>query len=218
MIRGSERRLSVKSEDTAAGSGSDAESYIDNESINYNGSINLNVLNTSNTSTDQKEILSKVRNRRTQDSNRFSICMKELRSFQSNNLNHMIVSSPSIKKCSDKSFNQFFLLSALPTDIISNKNDLASISNLSRPFFCKAVNGIDKYPLTSPDSSFSKEEVASVCFPSGVQIRFIPRCAKEMALKKGLVGQEGDRYQLHTVSESSTYIYFQFTYKYYLIV
>ena len=109
MIRGSERSLSVKSEDTAAGSASDAESYIDNESINYNGSINLNLLNTSNTSIDQKEFLSKVRSRRTQDSNRFSICMKELRTFQSNNLNHMIVNSPSVKNAvTSRSISSFF--------------------------------------------------------------------------------------------------------------
>ena len=191
-----------KSEFSVAGTLPVIGYYNDNESA-----MNLDVLYLSNMSTtNNHEVVEKVRARRTQDSNQFSVCMNALRSFQNNNLNHMIVSSPSVKKSNDKSFNQFILLSALPRDLLSHKYELASIGNLSRPAFIKAVNVVDKYPLTSPDSSFSTEEVASVCFPSGVQCRFIPRCAKEMALKKGLLGKEGDRYQLHTVRIISKYL------------
>lgn len=165
-----------------------------------NESLCLDVLSTG----DDTEFCESVRKRRQNyalSANSFSVRIKELRSFQSDNLNHMIVNSPSVKKINEKSFSQFFLLSALPKDILSKIDELASMDNLICPCFCKSVNVIDRYPLTSQASHFSLEEVASVCLPSGVQFRFIPSCAKEVAKKLSLIGEEGDRYQLHTVRE-----------------
>lgn len=67
--------------------------------------------------------------------------------------------------------------------------------------FYNTTQLIDKYPLTSlaTKSGLTSIEVASFCFPSGVKFRLIPTCAKEVAMKKGLIGKDGDKYQLHTV-------------------
>ena len=59
--------------------------------------------------------------------NSFSSQIKMLKNFQSNNLDHMIVNSPCIKKPYEKSFSQFFLLSASSKDV--------SVNEFSRPFF-----------------------------------------------------------------------------------
>ena len=149
------------------------------------------------------EVPEKVRNRRRST---FSLQTKQLRSFQSNHLSHMIVNSPSTKKFNDKSFNQFFLLSASIEDILAQMDGLSSIEPLSRASFYKPVRVIDRYPLTPPASTslLTSQEVASFCFPpSGVKFRFIPKCAKDLAMGKGLIGKEGDRYQLHTVSTAN---------------
>ena len=114
----------------------------------------------------------------------------------------MIVNAASIKRSDDKSFIQFFLFSSLPKDILSKKRGIKSIERLSRSSFYTPVHVVDQYPLTSPSSKsiLTPEDVASFCFPSsGVQFRFLPRCAVDIAKKKGLVGKEGNRYQLHTV-------------------
>ena len=134
----------------------------------------------------------------------FSSQVKNLRNFQNNNLNHMIVKSRTAKKSSEHSFSQFFLFSASPEDVLSKMHDIKSMHILSQPVFHEQMQVVDRYPLTweeTPEDHLKSEEVASFCFPSGVQFRFIPVCAKDFAIKKGLVGEEGDRYQLHTVRQ-----------------
>ena len=132
----------------------------------------------------------------------FSSQVKNPRNFQSTNLNHMIVKSPTVKKSSEHSFSQFFLLSASPEDILSKMHDLKSMHALCRPVFNVQVHIVDRYPITweeTPQDHLKSEEVASFCFPSGVQLRFIPVCAMDLARRKGLLGKDGDRYQLHAV-------------------
>ena len=144
-------------------------------------------------------LCAKVRTRRqnnTPGMNSFSLQMEKLRNFQNNHLKHMIVNSPSIKKINDKSFSQFFLLSA-STEGIIYKDGLASNEPILSSSFYKPAQVVDRYPLTLPNSKpvLTSGEVASFCFPSsGVKFRFIPSCAKELA-----IGRDGDKYQLHTV-------------------
>ena len=171
----------------------------------YNDTAHLDVAGwTSTSKPNTTELDEKVRARRqkyTLGTNRFSAQVEKLRNFQSSKLNHMIVSAPWAKKSTDKSFAQFFLLSTLPEDILSTKKGLASIGRLSRSTFYTPVHVVDRYPI-SPQTSKSivtPEEVASICFHSGVKFRFVPRCAKDLAMKKGLLGKDADRYQLHTV-------------------
>ena len=148
----------------------------------------------------------KLRSRRqnyTLGTNRFQAQISELRTFQSNNMNHMIVNSRATKRVNayEKSFNQFFLLSAKPEELFLKEEELPLILPLSHSSFYTPVHVLDRYPLTAPSSKFLKsEEVASFCFPpAGVNYRFIPMCAKDLAMKKCLIGEEADSYQLHTV-------------------
>ena len=63
------------------------------------------------------------------------------------------------------------------------------------------MNAVDRYPETASmlDSIFEPEEVAPFCFPSrGVKVRLIHRCALDKGAKR-LIGEESDKYQLHTV-------------------
>ena len=68
------------------------------------------------------------------------------------------------------------------------------------PFICKSINAVDRYPelFSLTDNVLTPEEVATVCFPSGMKIRMIPRYVMDKGAK-GLIGEENDIYQIHTV-------------------
>ena len=132
--------------------------------------------------------------------NRYVEQTKELQQFQKKNLKHMIVKAPSVKKSRTSSFGQFYLLSALPEDVAPLSHENATRKFID-PFFCKAMNVVDRYPqITSiGDNELTPEEVASICFPSGIKMKLIPRCALDKGAKR-LIGDESDRYHLHAVS------------------
>ena len=114
--------------------------------------------------------------------NRYTEQINDLRSFQSKNLQHMIVKAPAVKKSITTSFDRFFLLSVLPEDIIKVSTDYLSRKKYTDPFICRFANVIDQYPFaTSADlkSNLSPEAVSSFCLPLGVKLRLIPRCAFE---------------------------------------
>ena len=142
--------------------------------------------------------------------NRYIEQAKELQQFQKNILKHMIVKAPSVEKSKTSSFGQFYLLSALPKDLapFSYKN---SSRKFIDPFFCKSLNTVDRYPqiITKGGNELTPDEVASICFPSGIKMRLIPRSALDKGAKR-LIGEESDRYQLHAVSinfQSRTIVY-----------
>ena len=127
---------------------------------------------------------------------------KELQRFQKKNFKHMIVQATSSKKSRKTSFDQFYLISSSLVDISSFSNECVN-RNFSDPFLCKSIHALDRYPETASvlDSVLEPEEVASFCFPSGgVKLQLIPRCTLDKGGKR-LIGEENDKYQLHTVSK-----------------
>jgi len=137
--------------------------------------------------------------------NSYSSHISNLQSFQKKNLKHMIINNmAACKSSTSSSFIQFYILSALPKDVgplsygISRRNYLD-------PFSCKSINVVDRYPRVSSiiDNVLAPEDVASFCFPSGVRLKLIPRCTLEKGAERiGVVGEKGDRYQLHTVRKN----------------
>ena len=116
----------------------------------------------------------------------------------------MIVQPTSTKKYKKTSFDQFYLISSSPEDISSFSYDCVD-RNFTDPFLCKSLRAIDRYPKTASalDSILEPEEVSSFCFPSGgVQLRLIPQCVLDKGGKR-LIGEESDKYHLHTVRRCS---------------
>ena len=133
--------------------------------------------------------------------NRYASRIEDLKAFKKKHLKHMIVKNDSIvKKCKTSSFDHFYLLSASPKDVGPLSYE-ASTRNYLDPFISKSINVVDRYPQVSiMDDVLAPEVVASFCFPSGVKLRLIPKCALEKGAKiTGLVGNQLDKYQLHTV-------------------
>ena len=133
--------------------------------------------------------------------NRFVSRLADLKAFKKENLKHMVVKNVStVKKFRTSSFDQFYLLSASPKDVGPLSYESSTRKYLD-PFICKSINVVDRYPQVSLiDNVLTPEEVTSFCFPSGVKLRLIPKCALEKGGNiMGLVGNQLDKYQLHTV-------------------
>ena len=144
--------------------------------------------------------------------NIYGLRFSELNKFRKKNLTHMIVNNiSSIKNFRSSSFNQFYILSASPKDVDPLSRDSLSRKYLD-PFSCQSIHVVDRYPQVSStiDNVLTPEEVASFCFPSGVKLKLIPGCTLEKGAEEiGLVGEKGDRYQLHTVRKKSVTIKYE---------
>ena len=107
-------------------------------------------------------------------------------------------------------FNQFSLISVKPetlADLYSEEHEGDIVSEGLRyldPFAIQAVDMIDKFPNSRTEAdALEPEALSAFCFPNGIKVRLIPRAATKGAQRIGLVGKEGDEYQLHGVSPSS---------------
>lgn len=58
---------------------------------------------------------------------------------------------------------------------------------------------LDRFPAGFSESDINTEALAAFCFPNGLKVRLIPRCAMEGAKRLGWLGVKGDTYQLQGV-------------------
>merc|ERR1712151_1123548 len=73
--------------------------------------------------------------------------------------------------------------------------------SLIHPYkFRHKMNLIDQYPSPTK-GALTFEEVSSVCFPSGIKLRIIPKCASKEA--KMLYDFDKPKYQLHTFATNT---------------
>ena len=68
---------------------------------------------------------------------------------------------------------------------------------------CKA-SLIDQYPSSKEGHHHTLENpdaMSTFCFPKGVKLRILPRCAIDGAVRLGWLGEKSLRYQIHVVSD-----------------
>lgn len=100
----------------------------------------------------------------------------------------------------DRAYQQFSLLSASSSSLLSGSFELRDSGHrFLDPFVTKKVDLIDQFPSGSSDSDIDAEALAAFCFPNGLRVRIIPRCAEEGAKRLGWMGENGDTYQLQGV-------------------
>ena len=66
---------------------------------------------------------------------------------------------------------------------------------------CMSADICDQFPMIDKDL-FTREALNAFCFPEGLKMRIIPRCALDNAARLGYTGKKSDRYQIHVVGES----------------
>ena len=104
----------------------------------------------------------------------------------------------------DRAYQQFSLLSASSSSLLNDKSELRGGGHrFLDPFITKKVDLIYQYPTDNglSESDIDAEALAAFCFPNGLRVRLIPRCAKEGAKRLGWLGENGDNYQLQGVSK-----------------
>merc|ERR1719491_1207782 len=92
---------------------------------------------------------------------RSSSLMTDLQNFQKKHFKHMILKNiSSIKKSKTSSFDQFYMLTALPNDIDPLSYESSRRSYLD-PFHCKSIHVMNRYPQISSmlDNVLKPEEV-----------------------------------------------------------
>jgi len=97
----------------------------------------------------------------------------------------------------DRAYQQFSLLSASSLSLTNEKCELRNCGHrFLDPFITKKVDLVDQFPRGLSESDIDAEALAAFCFPNGLRIRLVPRCAEEGARRLGWLGQNGDSYQL----------------------
>ncbi len=101
----------------------------------------------------------------------------------------------------DLAFQQFSLLSVRPASLFNEPPDYSrNGSRFLDPFVTKRIDLIDQFPKDLSGSDIDCEALAAFCFPNGLSIRLVPRCAADGAKRLGWLGERGDMYQLQGVS------------------
>ena len=98
----------------------------------------------------------------------------------------------------DRAYQQFSLLSVCSSSVTDEHNPQLSDSGsrFMDPFITKKVTLVDQFPSGLSESDIDAEALAAFCFPNGLRVRIIPRCAEEGARRLGWLGENGDCYQL----------------------
>jgi hypothetical protein len=116
-------------------------------------------------------------------------------------LMHLSLSSKRQSQTMAKSFQQFSLLSTRSSSLLNEPPDYArNGSHFLDPFTTKRIDLIDQFPKALSESDIDNDALAAFCFPNGLRIRLVPRCAAEGARRLGWLGEHGDAYQLQGVS------------------
>jgi hypothetical protein len=118
-------------------------------------------------------------------------------------LMHLSLSSKrqSHEVAKDRAFQQFSLLSVRSSSLMNEPPDYGrNGSRFLDPFVTKRIDLIDQFPKALSESDIDGEALAAFCFPNGLRIRLLPRCAADGARRLGWLGEHGDMYQLQGVS------------------
>jgi hypothetical protein len=98
-----------------------------------------------------------------------------------------------------RAFRQFSLLGINPSSF--EESDIEDVgSRFLDPFSTKKISLLDEFPTLKSQSVIDSEALAAFCFPNGLSIRLIPKCAAEGARRLGWLGEDADHYQLQGVS------------------
>ncbi len=119
----------------------------------------------------------------------------------------------SLSEEKDQAYQQFSLLSLCSSSLTRGKCDLRACGyRYLDPFVTKKIDVLDRFPQGASESDINTEALAAFCFPNGLKIRLIPRCAIEGAKRLGWLGVKGDSYQLQGVCGEPHTHYSLFTY------
>ena len=99
------------------------------------------------------------------------------------------------------SFNYFTLFSVTTDMLALNNLSAGSGSKCFDPFVINKSKQLDHFPLTEMVDSVTNDGISSLCFPNGIDVRFVPKCALNNAHRVSWIGQATDRYQLHTFTD-----------------
>lgn len=104
----------------------------------------------------------------------------------------------------DRAFQQFSLLSVRSSSLLNEPPDYGrNGSRFLDPFVTKRIDLIDQFPKALSESDIDGEALAAFCFPNGLRIRLVPRCAVDGARRLGWLGESGDMFQLQGVSTTA---------------
>ena len=138
-----------------------------------------------------------------QMSTRSSVITEESDAFLSLQLMQLSLASKRLSLSEERgqAYQQFSLLSLCSSSFEHGKCDLRACGyRYLDPFVTKKIDLLDRFPLGLSESDINTEALAAFCFPNGLRIRLIPRCAIEGAKRLGWLGVKGDTYQLQGVS------------------
>lgn len=138
-----------------------------------------------------------------QMSTRSSVITEESAAFLSLQLMQLSLASKrlSISEERGQAYQQFSLMSLCSSSLEHGICDLRACGyRYLDPFVTKKIDLLDRFPLGLSESDINTEALAAFCFPNGLRIRLIPRCAIEGAKRLGWLGVKGDTYQLQGVS------------------
>lgn len=136
-------------------------------------------------------------------STRSSVITEESDAFLSLQLMQLSLASKRLSLSEERgqAYQQFSLLSLCSSSFEHGKCDLRACGyRYLDPFVTKKIDLLDRFPLGLSESDINTEALAAFCFPNGLRIRLIPRCAIEGAKRLGWLGVKGDTYQLQGVS------------------
>mmetsp|Transcript_31581 Transcript_31581/g.64889 ORF Transcript_31581/g.64889 Transcript_31581/m.64889 type:complete len:1488 (-) Transcript_31581:142-4605(-) len=104
----------------------------------------------------------------------------------------------------NRAFQQFSLLSISPSSLIDEEAEFRDgRCRFLDPFATKNVDLIDQFPTAPSKTDIDAEALAAFCFPNGLRIRVIPRCAEEGARRLGWLGSKSDSFQLQGFTDVS---------------
>jgi hypothetical protein len=149
-----------------------------------------------------------------QMSTRSSVITEESDAFLHLQLMHLSLASKRLSLSEEKglAYQQFSLLSLCSSSLKRGKCDLRACGyRYLDPFVTKKIDVLDRFPQGFSESDINTEALAAFCFPNGLKIRLIPRCAMEGAKRLGWFGVKGDTYQLQGVC-GEPHIYYLFAY------
>ena len=97
----------------------------------------------------------------------------------------------------DRAYQQFSLISLCTASLVRGKFEARSFGHrFLDPFVTKKFELIDQYASDISKTGIDAEALAAFCFPNGIRIRLVPRCAIEGAKRLGWIGENSDSYQI----------------------
>jgi len=104
----------------------------------------------------------------------------------------------------DRAFQQFSLISLCTASLVRGTSESLSFGHrFLDPFVTKKFELIDQYASGISKTDIDAEALAAFCFPNGLRIRLVPRCAVEGAKRLGWLGENSDSYQIQGFTDAA---------------